>query len=892
MVESFTATALWQHTLAPRARHDDHRQQRERLRASYLALRDNATVLLAEAARTTPSFTVHDITHVDALWETASLVCGDSTILTPTEAYVLGCAFVLHDAAMGLAAYKEGLAQVIGSQRWRDLLAIEFFNSRDCWPDDDELNNPPTEIIDTCVMRAIRESHAAHASRLVDQPWTTSAGNELYLISDVHLREAYGPLIGELAASHWWNIDLLAGKFKQPKGSLPWQPADWIIEPLKLACALRLADATQIDSRRAPTFLFTLRQPQGESYHHWRFQEHISRPQLTGDRVTYTSLRPFGPDAAEAWWLALDYLREVDRELKRVDSLLHDMGHARLATRAVAGVDSPERFADLFPVVAWRPVDAALRISDVPALVNTLGGQQLYGKEPEVAIRELIQNAHDAVLARSAIDPEFTEGFVEIRLEKEEESWILSVRDNGIGMDEDILVHGLLDFGRSGWNSNYVRTKFPGLAGSGFQPRGRFGIGFFSVFMLGDHVDLITRRYDGAYADARQVLFDSVNKRPIVTTPQRPTRAAHGTTIRVVLNTDPYDTGGIFRQTPNDLLSELVQRLTIENAIPIRTVEPIDEIRKAHPPFSLANSSTEEIFDRLYPPIEDFWQPGREKLRLLIRDAFTRRATSLFYDNGRQAGLATLGSDLYYQGRFRYRGIVPVNGLLADQPMDFMGYINGVPSRASRDQAELAVSNDGLRHWLRSQEQQLRKLGEFTDSMQLELAYIMHRILGELAPDHAIALTKQGVLRVDSVGSWAANHDEIFLAEGIPLSSKTRPPRVIHYITGMDLILEENWVTVCDRFMGILLANRFPVAQGRDPNFAFARGHRDWTWEKQWWHFSGMIEGELLRNICASWSCDIGDLLAPIAERGWNDFAQLNDPAIGPVYGYRLRRPR
>jgi len=515
--QSFTATVLWQNTLAPGLRHDDHREQREHLRVSYLSLRDKATVLLTEAARSTPSFTVHDITHVDALWETASLVCGDPHSLTPAEAYVLGCAFVLHDAAMGLAAYKEGLAEVIGQQRWQDLVAVEYFKKNGRWLHEDELSSPPSEIIETCVMQAVRESHAAHAARLVDQPWSTSSGNEIYLIQDVHLREAYGPLIGELAASHWWDVNVLADRFKQAKGSLPWQPADWIIEPLKLACILRLADATQIDSRRAPTFLFTLRRPQGESYHHWRFQEHISRPQLSGDRVTYTSLRPFGRDATEAWWLALDYLREVDRELKSVDALLHDLGRTRLAARAVAGVDSPERFAELFPVAAWRPVDAALQITDVPALVGTLGGEQLYGKEPEVAVRELIQNAQDAILARAGVDLDFDDGVIEVRLVQEGDDWILEVRDNGIGMDEDTIVHSLLDFGRSGWSSNRIRIKFPGLAGSGFRPRGRFGIGFFSIFILGDHVELLTRRYDGAYADARRVTFNGLGRRPVLT---------------------------------------------------------------------------------------------------------------------------------------------------------------------------------------------------------------------------------------------------------------------------------------------------------------------------------------------------------------------------------------
>src|SRR5207244_152788 len=109
---------------------------------------------------------------------------------------------------------------------------------------------------------------------------------------------------GELAASHWWDVDALHGHFKRAKGSLPWQPPDWIVDRLKLACVLRLADAIQIDSRRAPTFLFALRRPEGISHAHWRFQEHIARPQLVGDRVTYTAWRPFESADADSWWLA------------------------------------------------------------------------------------------------------------------------------------------------------------------------------------------------------------------------------------------------------------------------------------------------------------------------------------------------------------------------------------------------------------------------------------------------------------------------------------------------------------------------------------------------------------------------------------------------------------
>lgn len=311
----FEASPLWQRTLG--STRDEDVRERERLRLSYLATRNNATTLLNELSHSTPTFTVHDISHVDALWETAHMLCGSSVALTPAEGFVLGCAFIMHDAAMGAAAHKESIPDALGPSRWHDLLASYIVRETGNWPTEAELSAPDDEIAKACTVHAIRELHAAHAARLVEQSWTTSSGNELFLIEDLQLRESYGPLIGELAASHWWPVGRLHSAFRRVKGSLPWQPADWIVDPLKLACILRLADATQLDSRRAPSFLFALRRPEGNSREHWRFQEHVSRPQLAGDRVTYSAWRPFEAKDADAWWLALDYLRGVDNELKK-----------------------------------------------------------------------------------------------------------------------------------------------------------------------------------------------------------------------------------------------------------------------------------------------------------------------------------------------------------------------------------------------------------------------------------------------------------------------------------------------------------------------------------------------------------------------------------------------
>ncbi|WP_327239687.1 ATP-binding protein [Streptomyces sp. NBC_01318] len=887
----FSGTPLWQKTLAQRPRSDDHRTQRERLRASYLALRDNAAVLLAENARSMPDFTVHDISHVDALWETASLMCGEQIGLNPAEAYVLGCAFVLHDAAMGAAAYRMSVPDALGQQRWRDLVSVAYFHRQGCWPDQDELDAPPVEIAEACQATAIRETHAEQAQQLVDQPWRSSSGNQIFLISDLQLREAYGPLIGELAASHWWSVDKLAERFRTVKGSLTWQPAEWIIEPLKLACILRLADAAQIDSRRAPTFLFSLRKPEGIAREHWRFQEHVSRPHLNGDRLTYTSLRPFLPRDASAWWLALDYLRGVDRELKKVDALLHDLGHRRLAARAVAGVASPERFAELFPVSDWRPIDATVKVSDVPALVETLGGEQLYGKEPEVAVRELIQNAQDAICARQVMEPDFTNGRIDVRLTETDGFWCLEICDNGIGMDEETLVHGLLDFGTSGWSSTRIRSRLPGLADGGFQPTGRFGIGFFSVFLLGDQVELITRRYDASVADARRLTFDGPARRPLLMPMSARDRAASGTTVRVKLKSNPYDMQGLLRRTYSDQLGQLIRRIVLENAVPIRIQDPYVTEPDIVAPFSLATGESDEVFDRLYPPLTENWRTGQEKQRLQLRDAFTERATELLDESGQRIGLATLWTDLNYQGKGIYRGVIPVNGFLADQTMAFAGYLAGQPSRASRDQASLVANPDQVRRWLSTQEQRLRDVGHFGDSVQLELAATLHAAFDDIADDIAFALTADGLLQPANIAAWAAQRDEIVVASGPNVAVRTRPPQVYHYLSGQNVVLPDNWVVLSQRAPSPPFASVFPDLVNRDAEYEFARNHVTLTWEKAWWRMSGDLSGLFVRALCEAWSCPVEALLSPVAKRQWSDFFYLDGPIQDPVWGYLFQRP-
>ncbi|MBA2593659.1 MAG: hypothetical protein M3495_02490 [Pseudomonadota bacterium] len=52
-----------------------------------------------------PGLTVHDITHLDALWRVADQIAGPDYPINPAEAFVLGGAFLLHDAAHVMAGH-------------------------------------------------------------------------------------------------------------------------------------------------------------------------------------------------------------------------------------------------------------------------------------------------------------------------------------------------------------------------------------------------------------------------------------------------------------------------------------------------------------------------------------------------------------------------------------------------------------------------------------------------------------------------------------------------------------------------------------------------------------------------------------------------------------------
>jgi histidine kinase/DNA gyrase B/HSP90-like ATPase len=510
------------------------------------------------------------------------------------------------------------------------------------------------------------------------------------------LRAFYGPTIGRIAHSHWWSVHKVEEEFED-LGALANRTRS-LVDRVKLACVLRVADALHLDSRRAPRFLRAITHPRGISSLHWAFQERLARPHIELDAVVFTSGQPFSREEAEAWWLAYDTLSAVDRELRDVDLLLQSRGREVLKARRVKGAGSPETLSRTVQTRGWRPVDARLQVSDVPRIVENLVGSKLYGDDPTVALRELIQNAADAVQARRRFQKRLPDwGQITVSLPQRGSEFWLIVEDTGIGMSEQVLTGPLLDFGTSFWRSPMAMEEFPGLMAAGMHAIGRFGIGFFSVFMLGSVVRVYSRRCDKGQETARLLEFrGGTSSRPILS-PAGPDGAPidGGTRVEVLLKSDPSGPGGLlyggsFRKHAIPL-ARLVGAVAPNLDVAL-FVRQSNEDKPVVRPGDWLQMKGLELVRRLNPLLDRSDDEGRKTDRALIRP--------IIGDEGRVCGRAFINAERW---SWFSEGWVTVSGLRASKMQNLQGVLLGESMTAARDTAEPLVAAGVLARWASEQ---------------------------------------------------------------------------------------------------------------------------------------------------------------------------------------------
>ena len=152
----------------------------------------------------------------------------------------------------------------------------------------------------------------------------------------------------------------------------------------------------------------------------------------------------------------------------------------------------------------------------------------------DIFLRELISNGSDAMdkirfvaLTDSDALGEGDAASLDVRIKIDKEKRMLSIRDKGVGMTKKHLVEHLGTIAKSG-TAAFLDTM---ASGGDMSLIGQFGVGFYSVYLVADHVEVVTKHNDDAQyiweskADGSFVITEDTENEPL----------GRGTNIRIYL---------------------------------------------------------------------------------------------------------------------------------------------------------------------------------------------------------------------------------------------------------------------------------------------------------------------------------------------------------------------
>lgn len=484
-------------------------------------------------------YTDHGIDHLNQVIATAtSLITDDAKIhFTPADAAVLILSTLLHDSALHLseAGFKEliqGSASewqirdfdttnwsdlwndfLFSAKRWDDRKLKEIFGDfedesgvpivRDPFLNYDNLTDRDRKLIG----EFIRWHHPriAHEFAIYGVPASSSDP----ILPTASLGQDIRDIVGLVARSHGLPLRSCVEYLNEHYHRREYQN----IHAVYIMVLLRVADYLQIQADRAPNLVFRYRHiPSKISQLEWRAHNAITNITQTHDDPESIEIQA-QPEDVKTFLRLKDWLSGIQEELDKSWAVLGEIygSHKNLSNlglilrRVRSNLDNVEKFAK---TVEYVPERIELSVAR-PDLLKLLVGP-LYDNIPSIGVRELMQNAIDAVRERWALEekhPELRKKIDELMpQESDVEIWIddpdkkgyrwLTISDKGVGMTVEIIRDYFLTAGASFRNSDAWKKEYESEdeeKKSRVLRSGRFGVGILAGFLLGERMEISTR---------------------------------------------------------------------------------------------------------------------------------------------------------------------------------------------------------------------------------------------------------------------------------------------------------------------------------------------------------------------------------------------------------------
>jgi hypothetical protein len=527
-----------------------------------------------------PEYTKHDIEHIEEVLRTCVALIRDEAweAITPGDASVLILAVLLHDCAMHLS--EDGFWSLMSAERssmrvagmedrpW-DILWEDFYGEASRFDgrkltkilgDSQPVRRPsvdPNQMTKRdrlLVGEFLRRHHPRLAQEIALFGVPTKAKSTLLLEGLGDAKDHIAKLSGIVARSHGAEI----------RAFLPYLQSNFDvrqyknIHPVFLMTLLRVGDYLQVQADRAPQQVLQVRR--------------LASPVSVGEWKAHAAIKDIRTTHEDPEALFIDALPEDIHTFLRVQSWVRGIQQELDSSWAVIG-EVFGRYDGLKPLgivlrrirssldnltafsnrVTYLPRQAAFRAADADLLKLLI--EPLYGNNPEVGLRELIQNAVDAIRELeqyqqdvvSARDIPLIEQEADVVISVEDgesdDAWVI-VSDRGIGMSAEVVVDYFLAAGASFRRSENWRKAFETKDGkSKILRAGRFGVGALASFLLGPEIEVSTRHVE----DSEGIEFKATVETDAIEL-RRKARPV-GTTIKIRISKELVTR---FRKRPNE----------------------------------------------------------------------------------------------------------------------------------------------------------------------------------------------------------------------------------------------------------------------------------------------------------------------------------------------------